>query len=597
MKKRIIWIICLIIACLGIYAFVVRGKKAEPDIQYQYDTVQKGSIVQSISATGILQAKTAVDVKSKAGGEVVMLAVDVGSVVKKGDLIAKIDPKDTQATYDQAAADLAASQARASQAATNFQLQIASSDQGVRNAQVALQQAITRLERTRLQAQQQPAMTSSSLASAQAAYDATMAAQKKVQVVTIPQLKRDSQGALDQAKADQDAAEANYTRQQQLLAKGYVAQAAVDQAKSALEAARSAFNTAQQKMATINQEISAEQQSAATDVEKAQAALAQARATSTDTNVATTNVAEAEENVRLARIALQKAQSDAMNNRVRQEDVVAAKADTVRSKVTVDNAKVQLESTTVVAPRDGVVTTKYLEEGTIIPPGTSTFSQGTSLVQISDISTMYVVCSVDEADVGSVHAGQKVKITTEAFPDQKFRGVVDRVDPAATTASNVTTVSVRVRILPGRNLPAIKPGMNATCEFITLEKNNVLVVPSQAINNGPNGPYVLLKGPDPKHPIQTPVKVGEEGNDGTEIISGVKEGDQVVTSQLDLAQLKAIQDQMAQDQSQSGGLAGGGMRGPQSRATTSRAGAGGARSGAGGGGGRGGGGGGGGRGR
>jgi HlyD family secretion protein len=394
-------------------------------------------------------------------------------------------------------------------------------------------------------------------------------------------MRRDAQGSLDKAKADLDAATANLTRQQQLLEKGYVAQAAVDQAKSSMEAARSSFNTAQQKMDTINQEIAAEQKAAQTDTARAQAALNQAKAGRSDTGVAKANVAEAEENVRLARIALAQAQSELLNNRVRQQDVVAARASTVRSKVALENAKVQLESTTVVAPRDGVVTTKYLEEGTIIPPGTSTFSQGTSLVQISDVSSLYVVCSVDEADIGNVKAGQKVKIVTEAFPDKTLRGEVDRVDPAATTTSNVTSVSVRVRVFPKRGLE-IMPGMNATCEFITMEKNDVLIVPSQAIKNNDKGSYVLLKGKDPKHPIETPVKTGEEGNEGVEVLSGVKEGDEVVTSQLDMAQLKAMQDQMQQDQSQSGGLAGGGFRGPTSRGTGTRSGAGGNRAGGGG---------------
>src|SRR5207237_7659945 len=125
------------------------------------------------------------------------------------------------------------------------------------------------------------------------------------------------------------------------------------------------------------------------------------------------------------------------------------------NKVSVANALVQLQSTTVVAPRDGVVTTKYLEEGTIIRPGTSTFSQGTSLVQISDIGTMYVVCSVDEADVGSVSPGQKVKITTEPLPDKKLRGLVDRVDPAATPANTGTSGSAGARVPPARRLRGI----------------------------------------------------------------------------------------------------------------------------------------------
>ena len=588
MKKRIIWIIGIVVLGLLIWGFTLRGRKPKSDIQYGYDSVTRGDVIKSISATGVLQAKTAVDVKSKAGGKVVQLAVDVGSVVQQGQLIARIDPSDTQATYQQAQADLSSAQARAAQAQTNYSLGIQNSSQSVQNARVALQQAETRLARVRLQAQQQPTLTSSSIASAQAAYDAAVAAESRMNTVTIPQTQRDAQGALDKARADLDAASANYDRQQQLLAKGYVAQSAVEAAKSSLEASRSSYNTAQQRMQTINQEIAADRKAAATDTERARSSLNQAKASSSDTNVAQANVAEARENVRLARIALDQAQSNQMSNAVRRQDVVAAQASTVRSKVALENAKVQLESTTVVAPRSGVVTTKYLEEGTIIPPGTSTFSQGTSLVQISDVSSLYVVCAVDEADIGSVQPGQKVNIVTEAFPTKKLRGVVDRVDPAATTTQNVTSVSVRVRVFPKRGV-SIMPGMNATCEFITLEKDNVLMVPAQAIKDGPNGPYVLKKETDPKQPIQTPVKVGEEGNEGTEILGGLKEGDQVVTSQLDMAQLKAMQDQMQQDQSQSGGLAGGGFRGPTSRGT--RGGGGGGMRG-GGGGGRGGGGGG-----
>src|SRR5579885_3247820 len=190
MKKKIIWIVGLVLVCLGIWAFVSRNRKPQSDIQYGYDAVTRGDVIQSISATGMLQAKTAVDVKSKAGGVIVLLAVDVGSIVKKGDLIARIDPADTQATYNQAQADLSSAQARAAQSATTYQLGVQNSAQAVANAQVAYQQAVTRLNRVRLQAGQQPTMTSSSIATAQAAYDAAVAAEQKNNVVTIPQTMR-----------------------------------------------------------------------------------------------------------------------------------------------------------------------------------------------------------------------------------------------------------------------------------------------------------------------------------------------------------------------------------------------------------------------
>lgn len=567
MKKKSLWIVGVLLLALVGWAFVARTRKPPEEIQYKYEAITKGTLLRSISATGVLEARTTVDVKSKAGGRVVKLAVDIGSPVRQGQLIATIDPSDTQATYEQASADLQSAQARAAQAETNYRLQLSSSEQGVRDARVALQQAETRLQRVRIQARQQPTMTSSSIASAEAAYNAAVAAQQRVARVTTPQTRREAESGLTKAKTDLDTAQANFSRQQELLAKGYVSQAAVDQARSSLEGARAAYSSAQQRSNTLDQEIASSERAAAMDVERARAALEQAKASGSDVAVAGTNVAEAVENVRQARIALDRAISQQLNNRLRLQDIVAAKASTVRNRVAVQNAKVQLESTTVVAPRDGVVTQKYLEEGTIIPPGTSTFSQGTSLVQISDVSEMFVECAVDEADVGSVALGQHVSITTEAFPKGKLRGIVDRISPAAKTDQNVTSVQVRVRILPGYRDP-IKPGMNATCEFITLEKKDVLIAPSQAIKRGANGSYVLLKGADPKKPVQQPIKTGEDGNEGVEVLSGLKEGDQVVTAELNLAALKAIQDKMQQEQSQSGGLAGGGFRGPQSRGTT-----------------------------
>jgi HlyD family secretion protein len=226
----------------------------------------------------------------------------------------------------------------------------------------------------------------------------------------------------------------------------------------------------------------------------------------------------------------------------------------VRSRVSKENAKVQLESTTVVAPRDGVVTLKYLEEGTIIPPGTSTFAQGTSLVQISDITTLFVECAVDEADIASVRKGQAVRVTVEAYPRARIEGVVDRVSPSAITTNNVTAVKVRVKINPGFREPLL-PGMNATCEFLTLQKPDVLIVPSQAVKREGGKTIVKVKGPTPGQVVSREVELGDSGNDGYEVISGLKEGEEVVVAEIDLAQLRDIQQRML-DAQQGGGLAG-----------------------------------------
>src|SRR5688572_22129841 len=139
------WIVGLLIAGAGGYWWFTRnGDAAEGDIEYRYAKIERGELVRSISATGALVASTMVDIKSKAGGKVVRLAVDEGSIVKRGDLIAEIDPSDTRSVYDQASADLTSAQARAEQAEANFRLQVANSRTSVADAQSALASARVR---------------------------------------------------------------------------------------------------------------------------------------------------------------------------------------------------------------------------------------------------------------------------------------------------------------------------------------------------------------------------------------------------------------------------------------------------------------------
>jgi HlyD family secretion protein len=551
------WLVGVLVvaAVVGGVAFMRGNGEKTEEIEFRYAPVTKSDLVRSISATGQVVALTTVDIRSKAGGKVVRLAVDEGSVVKKGDLIAVIDPEDTQAIFEQASADLQSANARATQAERNLQLQVAQSQTSVRDARTALEASKIRLDRARIQAKIQPDLSNSSLRSAEAAYESAQADLQRVLEVTVPQMRRDADSDLSRARANQETAAAELKRQTELFEKGFVSGSSVERAKSAAEAANSDLATAGQRKETLESEITTMIRSQRQAVARAQAQRDQARTERAQDQISLTSVTEAEKAVRQAEISLQRALDGQIQNEVRRSEVEAARAATVRSKVSVQNARVQLESTTVVAPRDGVVTLKYLEEGTIIPPGTSTFSQGTALVQISDITQLFVECAVDEADVANVKPGQQVRILAEAFPGQPLSGEVTRVNPAARTEQNITAVKVRVRVLPGARV-ALLPGMNATCEFITLEKKDVLVVPAQAVNQEGGEAKVRVKTADPKKPESKTVKLGETGNEGIEVLSGLNEGDEVVTAEINLADLREVQRKM-QEAQQGGGLVGG----------------------------------------
>ncbi len=554
MKKGLLFSVSAVVL-LGAGWIYFGGNGGEPEIDYRYEKVAKGELVRSISATGQVVALTSVDVKSKAGGIVVRLYVDEGTAVKKGDLIAEIDPRDTKAIYEQASSDVTQSQARAEQARKSYELQAASSKTSIADAEAALDTAKLRLQKAELENKRQPELTGASVGSARANFDSAKEDLDKYEKVTVPQLRRDSEGAMERTKAEYDAALADLQRQEDLLGRGYVAQAAVDRAKAVAAAARSSHDTAKQRMSTLDREISAEIRTLRFALDRSRAALDEANAGSSQIDISKRTLEEARKAVLMAEINLRRTNDNLITNAVRRSEVRAAEAATVRSRVTLDNAKVQLESTTVLAPRDGVVTLKYLEEGTIIPPGTSTFAQGTSIVQLSDVTRMFVECAVDEADIADVKEGQRVRIVTEAFPGVPIEGVVRRVNPAAQTVNNITAIKVRVEILPGFKVK-IMPGMNATAEYLTLSKPGVLVLPAQAVKREGPKTYVLVKGADHLKPIRREVTLGDSGNNGFEVLSGLTEGEEVVTAEIDLKALRETQEKMLEAM-QGGGLAGG----------------------------------------
>jgi len=302
----------------------------------------------------------------------------------------------------------------------------------------------------------------------------------------------------------------------------------VDNAASQLESARSQFVAAEKRLQTLEEDIEARLATAWARVQEAEANLKSAEANRNQVELARQALEEARAQYKQAEVTLEQARSNLRQIRLREADIAAAKAQRARAEAQLYNAQVQLNSTTIVAPRDGVVIARNVEEGTIVPPGTSLYSQGTTLLQIADTTRMYVEVSVDEADIGLVRIGQPVLIMIDAFPTERFRGRVGRIDPQAVLEQNVTVVKVRVEVL--RPDPRLKPGLNATCEFLVARKPNVVAVQNEAVQESPEGTYVelLVQG----RPQRRAVKIGIQGNELTEIIDGLREGEMVITGRI-----------------------------------------------------------------
>lgn len=556
---------------LGVFAlliatwwFLLRGDGgASSGYVYRTEKVTQGDVTLSFNATGVLQPLTVVDVKSKAGGTITKLAVDEGSEVNMGDLIAEIDPRDTRALFDQATSDLSANVARKQQNQDELAMQQVQSREAVASAQASLRSAQLRANNFSERAKVQPTVTAAAIDQAQTNNDIAIRALDTLRNVTQPQERSQAKGELDRAKADLSAAKQNQDRQEKLVNLGYAAASALEQARSQYQSALAAYDNAQERQNRIENDFRIQIETAQLKVKQTKAALDQANSGKIDVQISQRDLQDAQEAVKQAQASLKQAQSNLRQIDVRRSAVLAANAAIVRSRVSQNNAKVQLDSTTVLAPRSGVVVKKYLEEGTIIPPGTSTFAQGTSIVQIADTSTMYVECLVDEADVGRVHRDQNVRVTLEAYPRSPILGRVSRINPAADTANGVTQVKVRIEIQPNRRIK-LMPGLNASCEFIENEVTNVLMVPLQALQREGKNTFVeVMVGKDKT--VRKAVKTGLVGNTMAQVTEGLKDGEEVVTTKIDLKQIaeqeKKMQDMQNNKSPFSGGGMGGGGRG------------------------------------
>lgn len=214
-----------------------------------------------------------------------------------------------------------------------------------------------------------------------------------------------------------------------------------------------------------------------------------------------------------------------------------AKEQTVSAREEVQRAQTNLGYATITSPIDGVVLSKSVEEGQTVA---SSFSTPELFVIAQDLTDMRVIADIDEADIGDVKEGQRVTFTVDAFPDDVFNGSITQVRQQATTESNVVTYEVVISA-PNKDMK-LKPGLTANVTIYTLEKNDVLAVSSRALRFTPN--EALLKDNqtivDVKadHKVWTregdtfkahAVQIGTNNGTLTEILSGIKEGTEVLT--------------------------------------------------------------------
>jgi len=213
---------------------------------------------------------------------------------------------------------------------------------------------------------------------------------------------------------------------------------------------------------------------------------------------------------------------------VSRAEIARTKAQVAQMQAALDSAEEDLRNSTIVSPMDGLVLSRDVEVGDAVSSILILGSQATLVMTLGDVSEVYVKGKVDEADISKVYLGQHARIVVESLKDKKFEGKVTKISPMGVEKDNVTTFEVKVSIQNPTG--ELKANMTANAEIILEEKQNVLQLPEAAvIYDKDRHTFVEAPAPGSKTGKQKlPVKLGISNGVKTELISGLKEGQQVV---------------------------------------------------------------------
>ena len=242
-----------------------------------------------------------------------------------------------------------------------------------------------------------------------------------------------------------------------------------------------------------------------------------------------------------------------------------AKEQVASSRENVQKAQTNLGYATITSPIDGTVISKSVEEGQTVA---ASFNTPELFTIAKDLKNMQVIANVDEADIGGVAVGNRVNFTVDAYPDDTFEGVVKQVRLEATTNNNVVTYEVVISA-PNADLK-LKPGLTANVTIFTKEQANILSVANKALRFTPTketvGKDMKIVDCKGKNKVWTlngntltahSVNIGQSDAMHTQIISGIKAGQSVVTEIV----VDASEDEEDSQQQSQGLISGPGPRG------------------------------------
>ncbi|MCM3701510.1 efflux RND transporter periplasmic adaptor subunit [Paenibacillus macerans] len=410
------------------------------------ETVTKKPLATGFLLAGTLQATEQTSISFEASGRILATEVEIGDVIQKGSILARMDTSEYQLQAERARVAVENAQAGIQQAEAN----LLSAQAGMENAQVQVNVARSKMQEVNNGAKEQEVSQ--------------------------------ARNAVSAATVSYSSSKSNVERMQQLLESGAVSRTEFENAQLSLSNAEKTLNDA-----------------------KSQLSLLQEGATQEQRNQASGGVSQAEVGVKSAQAAVKQAQAGKAQAQASYKDAVTA----------YEQAKLSLNKTTLTSPVAGVVIEKNVSNGQLV-----SVSAGTDApFMIGNIQQLKVLLPVPDEEVGTWDKQQKVEVSLHG---EVRTGIVNQIYPAV----NEGTGSINVEVLIPNTDGKWKPGQVISASKADTAKEAILIPVESVISTGSN-PYVFLVSEGVA--VQTQVEVGEIVNNQFHVISGLHEGEQIVT--------------------------------------------------------------------
>jgi HlyD family secretion protein len=550
-KRRVPWgwvtVVVLAIGGGG-YAFWQQranaGKPQELPKGVQIGRVELGTLDQKVTATGVVAAQIGakVNIGSQVSGRVRELPFDVGKQVRKGEIVAVIDSPDLEAQVQQeqqnvgvATANLDQAKSRLRQAGLNYGYSEEQTRAQIDEASYALKAAGERLKMSEATAQMQPTQTSSEIARAKAALNTARSQERQVKQTVNLQIVQ-AQTNVDDAKAALDRNGTLLKRQTALVSQGYISLQEVDDTRAAQKQLKARYDSAQASLDITREKTDADLQAAHDQVLQAEATVRAAEIGRFQDEMRLAEVRNAAETVRQAEASLTLRRTNRTLDQMRRQEitesrfaVAQAAANLRQSQARLRYQQANLAKAVIRSPIGGTVLTVNTQRGETVA---SAFQVAT-LISVADLSRLEVRAYVDETDIGRVRIGLPAEVRVESFQDRLFHGHVVKAASGSTIKDNVVTYETTIQIDDANGL--LRPDMTADVTLVLGRKQNVLTLPSEAVHREMTRTVVYVLHPEKKDKerVETrPVQVGWDDGSHAEVISGLKEGEQVVLAGL-----------------------------------------------------------------